>query len=219
MSYQEKKHQEPTVVDVRNMPPAARHNHIERIFDRLEPGGEMLVVNDHEPVHLVQFMKHERKDFDSSAYSAYKKNESEWVAVFRKKSASDSEAKGNERDVVFTNIEKERTYDEHSFSPVPVFSAEGYRVIMAYFRAGQFIPVHTPANDVVIFVYKGEGEVVASSSRFSVRQGDMVVVRGGSKRGIKAATDMQILHIVVPPPGASDHDRISEMIEKGLFEQ
>jgi uncharacterized protein (DUF2249 family) len=218
MSNQEKKQSEPSVVDVRSLPPPARHNHIERIFNELEPGEEILVVNDYEPVHLVQFMKQQRKDFDTSAYKAYKKGDSEWIAVFRKKSSEDSEVKGEGQDFVFANIEKMRTSDEHSFSPVPVFSAEGYRVIMAYFRAGQFIPVHAPANDVVIFIYRGEGEVVASSSRFRVRQEDMVVVRGGNKRGIKAESDMQILHITVPPPNKRDHERVSEMIERGIFE-
>lgn len=52
------------MVDVRSMLPPARHGHIFKIFDELSPGETLLVVNDHEPVHLVQFMKHERRHFE-----------------------------------------------------------------------------------------------------------------------------------------------------------
>lgn len=203
------------VVDVRSLSPPARHSYIMKIFEELAPGESLLVVNDHEPVHLVQFMKHERKDFDFGSYKAYEKGPREWVAVFRKKQgdSKDQQKSG----IVFTSFQKERVQDDSAFSPITVYTSSDYRVILAYFKAGQFIPVHTPKIDLVLLVHSGTGEVVAGDQRLEVKPGDVVIVPKGEKRGVKAFSDMEILHLVSPPPTDGDHEEVARKLLQGAF--
>ena len=200
------------VVDVRSLSPPARHSYILKMFEEMSPGQRLLVVNDHEPVHLVQFMKHERNDFDFASYATYRKGPTEWIGVFKKKE-NELQKKG----VMFTSFEKERTLDEGAFSPVPVHSSKDYRVILAYFKAGQFIPVHTPKIDLVLVVHSGTGEVVAGSERREVKPGDVVIVPRGEKRGVRAVSDMEILHLVSPPPTDADHEEVAQKLTKKTF--
>lgn len=186
------------MVDVRSMPSPARHSHIFKIFDEMSPGEKLLVVNDHKPIHLVQVMKHERRDFDAASYEAYQKGPKEWGGVFKKKEAAEP---SQNDEVVITSFEKERTYNEDAFSPVPIYSTNEYRVILTYFKAGQFIPVHKPNIDVVFLVRLGTSEVVAGSER----------------QQIKAYTDMEALHLVSPPPNDSDHEEVVEKLRNGRF--
>ena len=201
------------VVDVRPLSPPARHSYIMKIFDELTPGQSLIVVNDHEPVHLVQFMKHERRDFDFGSYKAYQKGPAEWAAVFKKAQKEAPEKSG----VVVTSFQKERVQDDSAFSPIPVYTSSNYRVILAYFKAGQFIPVHTPKIDLVLVVHSGTGEVVAGDRRFDVKQGDVVIVPKGEKRGVRAFSDMEILHLVSPPPTDGDHEEVARKLLQGAF--
>ena len=203
------------MVDVRSMPPRVRHSHIFKIFDEMSAGEKLLVVNDHEPTHLVQFMKHERRDFDAASYQAYQKGPKEWVGVFKKKETADPPQSDG---VVITSFEKERTYDEHAFSPIPIYSNNEYRVILVYFKAGQFIPVHKPSIDLVFLVQSGTGEAVAGGMRQEVKPGDIIIIPRGQSRGIKAYTDMEALHLVSPPPNDSDHEEVAKKLRSGRFE-
>jgi uncharacterized protein (DUF2249 family) len=201
-------------IDVRNLPPLERHGKVLELFDTLKPGETLSVVNDHEPVHLVAFMKHERRDFDAGAYSAFERSQGEWVGVFTKREAVSS-AKA---EVVMTSFERERQYSESSFSPVPVYATPSYRVLLTYIRAGQFIPVHMPHIDLIFVVQSGRGTMVAGEEKRRISPGDIIIVPRGVKRGILAETDMEALHVVSPPPGDSDHEEISRKIAAGSFE-
>ncbi len=202
-------------IDVRSMPPPMRHNHIFKIFDEMAPGETLLLVNDHEPVHLLHFMKHERRDFDANAYQAYQKGPNEWIGVFKKKVTPESP---QNNDVIITSFEKERKYDDQNFSPIPIYSTDNYRVILTYFKAGQFIPVHTPNIDLVFLVQSGSGEVVSGSKRVGIKSGDIVIIPKGQSRGIKAHSDMEALHLVSPPPNDIDHEEVAKKLQAGRFE-
>jgi uncharacterized protein (DUF2249 family)/quercetin dioxygenase-like cupin family protein len=201
-------------IDVRALPPHERHSKIFELFDALKPGETLLVVNDHEPVHLVAFIKHERRDFDAEAYSAHERKPGEWVGAFTKR----ENAADNLFGPVITSFEKERLYGDSTFSPVPVYMAPTYRVLLTYIRAGQFIPVHTPRIDLIFVVQSGSGTMVAGSERRKIAAGDIVVVPRGVKRGVLAETDMEALHVVSPPPDDSDHEEVSRKIAAGAFE-
>jgi len=92
------------------------------------------------------------------------------------------------------------------------------KVIQAAFRAGQFIPVHKPDVHVVLYILSGEGEVVAGEKRRQVKEGDLVVVPRKVARGVKAKTDMVVLHVVSPPPTKADHGDMAARIARGDFE-
>ena len=201
-------------IDVRGLPPHERHGKVFELFDALKPGETLFVVNGHEPVHLVAFMKHERRDFDAEAYVAHERKPGEWVGEFTKREGV-AETRGGP---VMTSFEKERQYGESAFSPVPVYMAPTYRVLLTYIKAGQFIPVHTPNIDLIFVVQSGRGTMVAGDERRSITAGDIVVVPRGVRRGVLAETDMEALHVVSPPPDDSDHEEVSRKIAAGSFE-
>ena len=61
------------------MPPPQRHTLYFKASDEMKPDETLLVVNNHEPVLLLQFMKHERRDFDASSYTSFESKPREWV--------------------------------------------------------------------------------------------------------------------------------------------
>ncbi|MEM3671359.1 MAG: DUF2249 domain-containing protein [Thermoprotei archaeon] len=202
------------VVDVRSLPPSQRHETIFKVFDEVRPGEHILVVNDHEPVHLVRFLRHERRDFDGDAYVASERSPGVWVAVIKKSAREQQDAD----QVVHTSFSEERSFSTDGFSPVPVYSGKSYKVILTYFKAKQFIPVHTPRTELVFAVVRGRGLMVAGDKRFPIKEGDLVVVPAGQKRGVLAETDMEALHMVSPPPTDEDHEEVARKLQKGVFE-
>lgn len=119
---------------------------------------------------------------------------------------------------VFGHPRDEVEFYHDRFAAKALFESPEMKVIQAAFRAGQFIPVHTPDVHVVLYVISGEGEVVAGDERRVLREGDLVVVPRGMKRGVKAKTDMVLLHVVSPPPTAADHGNMAARIARGDFE-
>jgi len=120
--------------------------------------------------------------------------------------------------IIITSFEKERTYDEHAFSPIPLYSTNEYGVILTYFKAGQFIPVHKPNIDLILLVQSGTGEVVAGESRQQIKPGDIIIIPKGQRRGIKAYSDMEALHLVSPPQNDPDHEEVVKKLRNGQFE-
>lgn len=118
---------------------------------------------------------------------------------------------------VKTNIEEFKQYNEDRFNPRMVYQSEEMRVILAYFKPDQFIPVHTPGIDVVLCFLKGSGEVVADQDRFDVNEGDLVVIPSGLARGILAKTEMAVLHVVQPIPSEGDHKEVHSRLQQGRF--
>jgi quercetin dioxygenase-like cupin family protein len=106
---------------------------------------------------------------------------------------------------VFARPKEKVEFDPNRFAARSLYECPEMKVVQAAFRAGQFIPVHTPDVHVVLYVLSGEGEVVAGEERRLVREGDLVVVPRKMKRGVRAKTDMVILHVVSPPPTQADH--------------
>jgi quercetin dioxygenase-like cupin family protein len=119
---------------------------------------------------------------------------------------------------VFARPKEKVVFDPNRFTARTLFECPEMKVVQAAFRAGQFIPVHTPDVHVVIYVLSGEGEVVAGEKRQRVKEGDLVVVPRKVKRGVKAKTDMVILHVVSPPPTQADHGDMAARIARGDFE-
>ena len=119
---------------------------------------------------------------------------------------------------VFSHPMGKVEFDPHRFSARPLYECPEMKVVQAAFRAGQFIPVHTPDVHVVLYILSGEGEVVAGEVRRPVKEGDLVVVPRKMKRGVKARTDMVILHVVSPPPTQADHGDMAARIARGDFD-
>jgi quercetin dioxygenase-like cupin family protein len=121
-------------------------------------------------------------------------------------------------DPVFARPKEKPEFDPSRFLPKPLFECPEMKVVRASFRAGQFIPVHAPDVHVVLYILSGEGEVVAGKERRAVREGDLVVVPRKVRRGVRAKTDLLVLHVVSPPPTQADHGDMAGRIARGEFE-
>jgi quercetin dioxygenase-like cupin family protein len=119
---------------------------------------------------------------------------------------------------VFARPKEKVSFDPKRFVATPLFECPEMKVIRATFQAGQFIPVHMPDVHVVLYILSGEGEVVAGEKRHRVREGDLVVVPRKVARGVKAKTDMVVLHVVSPLPTEADHGDMAARIARGDFE-
>lgn len=119
---------------------------------------------------------------------------------------------------VFARPKENAAFDPNRFAPKPLFESPEMKVIQAAFRAGQFIPVHKPDVHVVLYILSGQGEVVAGEMRRQVKEGDLVVVPRKVARGVRAKTDMVVLHVVSPSPTKADHGDMAARISRGDFE-
>lgn len=121
-------------------------------------------------------------------------------------------------EIVKVNAAELKTHDENRFVPKVVHQSAGLKVVLAYFKKGQFIPVHSPAVELVLCVLEGEAEVVAGDQRFNVAKDDLIIVPKGADRGVKALTDLTVLHVVHPPPSERDHQQVHAGLDAGKFE-
>lgn len=121
--------------------------------------------------------------------------------------------------IVRVNADELKSFEAKRFNPRSIYQTENIKIILAYFKKGQFIPVHTPGVDVVLCILEGEAEVVAGNERIIARKGDLVIVPKGIKRGIMAVTEeLTVLHVVQPCPSDKDHEEVHEKILAGRFE-
>ncbi len=121
-------------------------------------------------------------------------------------------------EIVRVNARGLKSFDEKKFVPKAVYQSAGIKVILAYFKKGQFIPVHTPGVELVLCVLEGEADVVAGDERVIAGKDDLIVIPRGVKRGVKALTELTVLHVVQPPPTEEDHKEVHARIAQGRFE-
>ena len=58
------------------------------------------------------------------------------------------------------------------------------KVVLAYFKQGQFIPVHSPQVEVVLCILEGEAEIVAGDEQVIAKKDDLIIVPKRVKRGV-----------------------------------
>jgi quercetin dioxygenase-like cupin family protein len=118
------------------------------------------------------------------------------------------------------NFDAERTDDDERFSAQEVFRTDRSKVVCGYFEPGQFIPLHTPASDVVVSVRAGTGIVRDGEHTHRVSPGDVVVVEAGTARGIRADEEerLEALLVTAPPPNDAEHEPVREGIQRGEFD-
>ena len=69
-------------LDVRNMPPWERHPKIFELWEELEIGDSIELINDHDPRPLhYQFMMERADEFE---WNSHEKGPQEWVAEIKK---------------------------------------------------------------------------------------------------------------------------------------
>lgn len=121
-------------------------------------------------------------------------------------------------EIVRVNATELKSFGEKNFAPNVVYQSTEIKVVLAYFKKDQFIPVHAPGVDLLLCILEGKAEVVAGEERFSAGKDDLIVIPKGAKRGVKALTELTILHVVQPPPTAEDHKEVHAKLAQGRFE-
>ena len=121
-------------------------------------------------------------------------------------------------EIVKTNAKELKSFGEKNFAPNVVYQSTEIKVVLAYFKKDQFIPVHAPEVDLILYILEGEAEAVAGAERLSAVKDDLIVIPKGAKRGVKALTELAILHVVQPPPAAEDHNEVHAKLAQGRFE-
>ncbi len=192
--------------------PRIRHEVIFDEFLKLEDGESLEVIVDHRPDHLLMHMQHAGLPVDPERYTATLREDGLWSGIFVKSTAG-----SNDHSIIIANYDTKRNYDSEKFSAVPVKAGGEYGVLITYLKAGQFIPVHSPDVDLIFQVFKGNGTGVAGDREFRIKAGDIFIVPRGEKRGIRAETDMEALHIVVPFPDEEDHQEVERKLASGTF--
>ena len=120
--------------------------------------------------------------------------------------------------IVHVNARELKSLDDNKFTPKPVYQTAEMKVVLAYFKPGQFIPVHAPQVDVVLCILEGEAEIVAGDEMVTAQKDDLIIVPKGQKRGVKAVSELTLLHVVQPPPEEKDHNKVHQKLAEGKFE-
>ena len=120
--------------------------------------------------------------------------------------------------IVKVNAVELKSLDDAKFVPKPVYQSQGMKVVLAYFKEGQFIPVHAPEVELVLCILEGKAEVVAGEERVTAGKNDIIIIPKGEKRGVKALSELTVLHVVQPPPTDMDHKEVHERLAKGEFD-
>jgi uncharacterized protein (DUF2249 family) len=71
-------------LDVRDLEPSERHPRIESVFEGMDSGEVLELVNDHDPKPLFYEMRAEQPDFDAENYEVEERGPDEFVARFPK---------------------------------------------------------------------------------------------------------------------------------------
>ena len=120
--------------------------------------------------------------------------------------------------IVRVNAVELKSLDDTKFVPKAVYQSQGMKVVLAYFKEGQFIPVHSPEIELVLCILEGKAEVVAGEERVAAGKNDIIIIPKGEKRGVKALSELTVLHVVQPPPSDLDHKEVHAKLAKGEFD-
>jgi quercetin dioxygenase-like cupin family protein len=120
--------------------------------------------------------------------------------------------------IVRVNAAELKSLDDAKFVPKAVYQSPGMKVVLAYFKEGQFIPVHSPEVELVLCILEGKAEVVAGEERVAAGKNDIIIIPKGEKRGVKALSELTVLHVVQPPPSDMDHKEVHARLAQGKFD-
>ncbi|WP_338598596.1 DUF2249 domain-containing protein [Sulfolobus tengchongensis] len=191
-------------LDLRSIEPQYRHKLVLDTFAKMHEGEELVVIADHYPAHLLQLLSGQIEKYNVEETP----NGDFILKVIKRKSKL--------QPIISHISEYRRTGD--TFTPVPVLRRSEYGVILVFFKPNQYIPVHAPDSDLIFYVINGKGKAYVDGKETDITEGSIVIVPKGVKRGIKAETYMEALHIVIPSPSPEDHEKVMLAASKGLPE-
>lgn len=208
----EKTNENRNTIDARTIPPQVRHETIFNRFLTLRPGEVLEVIVDHDPLHLLRHMELQELPVDSDNYHSQLNTDGTYSGFFIRKESDD-----HDDNIKITSFEQERAFSEDRFRGVDIYTHKDYKVVLTYIRAGQFIPVHSPDSDLIFSVFRGTGIGVFGEREVTLNPGSVVIIPRGKSRGIKATTDMEGIHMVLPIPGEAGHADVIRKLKNGEF--
>lgn len=189
-------------LDLRNVEPQYRHKLVLDAFNKIKDVEELVVIADHYPAHLIQILSGLIEK-----YNVEETNNGDFVLKVIKKGSKS----------IIGHISEYRKVGD-TFTPIPVLRKDEYGVILVFFKAGQYIPIHAPDSDLIFYVLQGKGTAFVDNKEVEIREGSIIIVPRGVKRGIKAETYMEALHIVIPSPSVEDHEKVMKAAREGVQE-
>jgi quercetin dioxygenase-like cupin family protein len=123
----------------------------------------------------------------------------------------------DEPESVVTTYREHVRFQSEGFVAVPVAATPRLRVLVVSLLPDQFLPVHSPAVDLVAVVLEGEGLCAAGASDAQIGPGSVVVVPAGRQRGFRARTPMVLAVVVSPPPTGQDHAEVVRKLREGRW--
>jgi uncharacterized protein (DUF2249 family) len=173
-------------LDVREIPPAERHERIHRAFDELEPGEALTIVNDHEPKPLYYEMAAEVPAFDETGYAVEREGDSRFVATFPKEAST-----GEIDRVSLDDLDDEPHAD--------VFPGKTPKTVRLSLATGECVPAHDHPDRTVLFhLLSGKMDLQLDGETHRVEAGD-VVRFGGESEVQPTAVDPSTALIVLAP--------------------
>ena len=93
-----------------------------------------------------------------------------------------------------------------TFKRETLAETERFRAVRVTLEDGEQIAPHAPPLDLVMTIVEGTGQALAGDRLRDVRAGDVVIVRAGETRGLRATGGRLVaVNVVSPPPGPGDH--------------
>jgi uncharacterized protein (DUF2249 family) len=80
-----------TELDIRDLPPAERHDRIHETFTEIPSGEALTIINDHDPQPLFYEFQAEVEAFDADGYEVERRGVEEFVATLPKLPAEEVE--------------------------------------------------------------------------------------------------------------------------------
>jgi len=193
-------------LDLREVEPQYRHKLVLEAFNKIKAGEELVVIADHYPAHLLQLISGKIEK-----YNVEQKEGGVFILKVTKKAGASKE------NPIISHISEYRKVGD-SFTPVPVLRKDEYGAIFIFLRPGQYIPIHNPNSDLILYIIQGKGKVQVEDKEYEIREGSIVIVPRGVRRGLTAETYLEGLHVVVPAPSPEDHEKVMEAARSGIKE-
>lgn len=98
---------------------------------------------------------------------------------------------------IYANWKDLVTFNDHGPSLTTLVATPHLKAVLVGLRAGQSIPSH-PSPEAVYHFLQGSGTMTVDDQNFSIDAGVTIVVPPGSRRGMKATSDIVFLGTTVP---------------------
>jgi len=193
-------------LDLREVEPRHREKLVLEAFNKIKAGEELVVIADHYPAHLLQLISGKIEKYDV---------EQKERGIFILKVTKKTEA--SKENPIISHISEYRKVGE-TFAPVPVLRKDEYGAIFIFLRPGQYIPIHNPNSDLILYIIQGRSKIQVEDKEYEIRESSIVIVPRGVRRGLTAETNLEWLHVVVPAPSPEDHEKLMEAARSGIKE-